>query len=174
MALDSTVAGAQANSYLSVADANALATDDLGSEAIAWLEATHEQREKALKRATREIDGYLRSGWARYSAAQALLFPRAIDYAGTPIAPLIPRNVELACYEQATYVLKNATVIDNAHTRRARDMHSASEPNISYTERPDADTPAISDAALLYLEGYRRAGGSRRIRSVLMTSGYAL
>jgi phage gp36-like protein len=182
MTLDATIAGATANSYLTVAAADSYAGDDLGPEAAAWLAAVTADKEKALKRATREIDGYLRSGWVRYSAAQALLFPRAIDYSGTPAAAYLPSNVKLACYEQATYVLRNAKVLDNARTRRARDVQSASEPNISFAERasttrsgaasPDVDAAMLSDAALGYIEGFRRAGGSRGLTSVRMTSGW--
>ncbi len=172
MALDSTVAGASADSYLSVAAADLFAAADLGPEVDAWLAAVTATKEKALKRATREIDGYLRTGWRRWVTTQSLLFPREIDYSGTPAVAFVPRSIQMACYEQATYVLKNASVIDNAHTRRAREMQSASEPNVSYTERP-VDTPSLSDAALVYLDGYRRAGGSRGIRSIRV-SGYAL
>lgn len=173
MALDSTVAGSSSDSYISVAVADGFAADDLGPEATAWTAATTADKEKALKRATREIDGYLRTGWLRYATTQALLFPRSIDHSGTPEVAFIPRNVQLATYEQATYVLRNATVIDSARQRRARDLESASEPNISYTERRDSVPPVLSDAALHYLEGYRRSGGPRGLRSVRV-SGYAL
>lgn len=179
MALDSTVAGTNADSYLSVADADALAAADLGPEADAWralsnaMPADVEQKERALKRATREIDAYLRSGWARYVSGQALLFPRLIDYRGTPAVPFVPTDIQRATYEQATFVLKNKDVLDYARTRRARDVQSASEPNLAFTERSDGGTtPVVSDAALLYLERYRRAGGSRRIRSARLARGW--
>jgi hypothetical protein len=170
MALDATVAGVNANSYLSVSAADAFAAADLGPEVDAWVAATTDQKERALKRATREIDGYLRSGWARYVITQALLFPREVDYSGSPVAAFIPRNIQLACYEQATYVLRNAAVLDNARTRRARDMQSASEPNISYTTAEESGF--LSDAALAYVDLYRRTGGARGLRSVRV-SGYA-
>lgn len=171
MALDSTVAGSTADSYLSVAVADGFAAADLGPEAAAWLAAVTADKEKALKRATREIDGFLRSAWSRYSSTQALLFPRLIDYSGSPAVPLIPRNVQLACYEQASFVLKNAAVLDHARTRKARDVQSASEPNLSFSERTADSAPVLSDAAIHYLEGYRRAGGSRGIRSTRFASG---
>jgi hypothetical protein len=170
MALDSTVAGASANSYLAVADADAFAADDLGPEATFWVAASSGDKEKALKRATREIDAYLRSGWVPYVATQALLFPRAVDYAGTPAAAFIPTSIKRACYEQATFVLRNASVLDNAQTRRARDVQSASEPNISFSERTDSEATQLSPSALHYLEGFRRSGGDRSMRSIRVTS----
>ncbi|MEA2676399.1 MAG: putative DnaT-like ssDNA binding protein [Chloroflexota bacterium] len=173
MTLDTTVAGASAKSYLSVADADALAADDLGPEAESWLAAVTDAKEKALKRATREIDAYLRSGWTPYVATQALLFPRAVDYAGTPAAPVIPTSVKRACYEQATFVLRNASVLDNAQTRKARDVQSASEPNISFSEKTSGDVPQLADAALMYLDGFRRSGGDRGLRSMRVSSPYS-
>jgi hypothetical protein len=170
VALDATVAGAAANSYLTLAAADALAADDLGPEAAAWLsQADDAKREAALRRATRELDAYLRTGWARYSAAQALLFPRLIDQDAS--GALLPRNVQLACYEQATYVLANAAVMDRANSRRARDLASAAEPNTSYSEGGQ-ELPTLSPQALQYLAGYRTAGSSRGLRSVRMSSGY--
>lgn len=178
MALDATVAGVSANSYLSIAAADLLAAADTGPEVTAWTAATTDQKERALKRATREIDAFLRSGWLRYGAAQsvafvqALLFPRAIDVSGSPALPFLPRAVQLATYEQATYVHKNATVLDAAAVRRAQDMQSATQSNLSYTRSAEEGANVLSPAALVYLEGYRRAGGARGIRTVRMSSGY--
>lgn len=170
MALDATVAGAAADSYLTVAQADALATADVGPEAEGWTAATLDQKERALKRATRDLDNHLRSGWPTYSATQALLFPRLIDRNAT--GPVLPRGVRTACYEQATYVLANAKVLDRANTRRARDMQSAAEPNNSYSQPVQSDVALLSPAALAYLAGYATAAGRRGMRSVRMSSGY--
>jgi hypothetical protein len=166
---DATVATDTANSYLTVGDADAYAAVDMGPEVDAWKAATVEEKEIALQRATREIDGYLRSGWVRFIPTQRLLFPRAIDYLND--IGFIPENVRLACYEQATFILKNARTIDNAATRRARGQQSVSEPNVSYTQNSDAIS-VLSPAALEFLVGYRTASGSRGIRSVRMASGF--
>lgn len=170
MTIDTTVAGTSADSYLTVAAADLFAAADLGPEVTTWLAAVTGDKEKALKRATREIDGFLRTGWSMYLSTQALLFPRSLDVSGS--TPFIPRKVQLACYEQATFVLKNAAVMDNARTRRARDVASASEPNIAFSEKTAGETPVMSDAALLYLEGYGVAGGSRGMRSLRVSSGF--
>ena len=132
MALDATVAGASANSYLTVEDADALARADLGPQADRWLHpsTTLADKEKALQRATREIDAYVdRLGVAPYSADQALLFPRETDVAGDPLAPFLPRSIKQAAYEQATYVLTNAPALDEAAGRRAKGWFSYSNPD---------------------------------------------
>jgi hypothetical protein len=169
-ALVTTPAGA-ADSYLSVAEADALATDDLGPEAAAWGAALIGTKEKALRRATRELDGHLGSRWAPYTWGQALLFPRTTDFAGTVSAPVpyIPIAVKRATYEQAKFVLKNASVIDAEHTRQARGMVSASEPNTSYSRE---DAVEISPGALKYLAAFVPSASARGMRSVRMGSGY--
>lgn len=171
MALDATVAGADADSYLSVADADALAAADLGPEVDQWLAAEEADKERALKRATRELDSYVRTGWRQYASTQALTFPRLIDVDAD--GPFLPRDIRLATYEQATYVLANAKVLDRANTRRARDMQSASEPNLSYSRPTEDDAMgALSEAALAYLVDYGSQGTKRSVRSVRMASGY--
>lgn len=155
MSLDATVAGANANSYIAVAAADSFAGDDLGTEATNWLAASSGDKEKALKRASRELDAYLRSSWSPYSATQALLFPREVDVASS--VAFIPRAIQLACYQQAIYLISNANVLAAANTRRARGMSSASEPNVSFTEAPDDGTNELSPQALHYLAGFQTA-----------------
>lgn len=140
-----------ANSYLSVADADVLATDDLGPEAVAWQAATAATKEAALKRATREVDSVMREVYPETTAP--LLFPRGIDVddAGDVF---VPRAVVLATYQQAIFLVKNASVIAAANTRRARNVRSASEPNISYTQGED-DVPTMSPQASGYLARMR-------------------
>jgi hypothetical protein len=130
MALDVTPGGSASDSYLSLADALSYAQSDLGLFADAWVAADDPTREKALRRATRDIDRWVGSTTDAYSTTQALAFPRweDTDDAGLPII-VVP--VEQATYEQAKYVLSNAEVIDNAATRRARALTTFTEPNVS-------------------------------------------
>jgi hypothetical protein len=172
MALDATVAGASADSYLTVSDADALAAADYGPEREWWLDAGGEDKELALKRATSEIDEWLRSGWARYSSDQALLFPRRIDVAGSPAAAYIPARVGRATYYQAAFLIRNARVIAAADTRRARGAQSVSEPNMSYTQPVDREDAILSTRTLHALQGFRLAAGRRTVRTVRMASGY--
>lgn len=161
MPLDATLAGAAANSYLTVAEADALARDDLGTTAERWLAAAVPDREKALIRATREIDLFVAdTGGARYSATQALLFPRAVDVAGTPALPFLHRSIRAAAYSQAAYVLENAKKIDQAATRRARQLLNFSDDDVSGTIALD---PAFGLLAP-HVEGLLVAAFKRRVK----------
>ena len=76
MTLDATPAGEDADSYLTLADADALAGADLGPEATTWITADVGLKEAALRRAAREIDAYVATGWPPFDGDQALVFPR--------------------------------------------------------------------------------------------------
>ena len=95
MALDSTVAGANAESYLSVADADALAAA-LGLSA--WAGKTTQQKETALRRATGQIDAHRFHHPKTFSVTQRLAFPRERD-GGT-----IPEAVKRATISQAEFL----------------------------------------------------------------------
>lgn len=177
MTLDATVAGISANAYIAVATADGFAGDeDIGAEAARWLDVgtVTATKEKALKRATRELDAYLRSGWPPYSTSQALLFPRAVDL-NPSSQPIIPRAIQRACYQQAIYLVANADVLAAANTRRARGMSSASEPNVSFTESPDDGSNELSPQALQYLSGFRiaaRPTPAGSLRSLRIQPGF--
>lgn len=134
MALDVTPGGAAANSYLALTDAAAFAAGDYGTDRDLWVAATtsDDQRERSLRRATSDVDEYVRDlgAIAPYVLTQALYFPRWIDVDSVGAA-LIPRRVKRATYEQAKYVLQNADAIDRAAARRARGLDNFSEPNVS-------------------------------------------
>lgn len=172
MTLDATPAGATANSYLTVADADALAGEDLGPERDAWLKEDLEAKERALLRATREVDAYVATGWAAYSTDQLLLFPRETDIDAAAL-PIIPRRVELATYQQAVYLLKNRDALSamNAHRARGGDT----DPDASYGVDPQNGPSIISPMAMHYLAGYRtapRANKGGGVRSVRVASGF--
>lgn len=159
MALDVTPGGSASDSYLSLADALAYANNDLGRYATAWLEADEATREKALRRATRDIDRYAGATTERYSVDQALAFPRwsDLDADGNPILPM---RLEEATYQQAIYVLANANVIDDAGTRRARQMETFAEPNVSGSITKDWREGLLAPAATALLTGEGFEGGA--------------
>lgn len=170
MTFDATVAGSTANSYLSTAAADALAAGDAGPGAAAWLATDVPSQQKVLQRATREVNAYLRSsGIARYSATQALLYPRAVDVLSN--TPFIPTPVQFATYAQAKFLNVNAAVLDAAQARKARGIDSGSEPNVSWSARSmPADVPFLCDQALGFLQGiYGRAA---TVRSVVIGTAY--
>lgn len=172
MTLDATPAGAAADSYLTVAAADALAGEDLGPERDAWLKADVETKERALQRATREVDAYVATGWPQYDGAQALVFPREIDVdAGGD--PIIPRKVVLATYQQALYVLKNRDALAAMNAHRA--AGGTVDPDAAYSVDPQNGPAVISPMAMHYLAGFRTApriskGGS--VRSARVRSGF--
>lgn len=174
MALDATVAGASADSYLTVAAADLLAADDLGPEAERWTapSTTVLEREQALKRATREIDAYVPTGYPPYATTQALVFPRSIDVVSG--APVIPSALKRAAYHQAAFVLLNAGTIDRASQRHARNLSQHSETGTSGTQGEDASS-VMSPRALHHLAGVGLVSRSRiagTVHSARVASGF--
>ncbi len=158
MVLDATLAGAVSNSYLTVAEADAIASADLGEEPETWLAAPLDRKERALIRATRECDRYKGVVGERYSLTQALLFPRVSDLNTTTGVVYLNPNIGLACYEQATYVLHNADVLDRAATRRAQGIGSSQDDDGSWSIQGASRHFGMSQAAMDYLNavaGYR-------------------
>lgn len=171
MPLVTTPGGADSDSYLSVADADALAGEDLGPEPAAWSLAVLEDKERALRRATREIDGWLRPAWPRWASTQALRFPRTVDVDASGV-PLLIRDVALATYQQAIYLVRNARVLAAANVRRFRS--DGSDEGDSFGVDPDAGPSVLSPMATHYLADHRRAPAPARGRgmgSVRMGSG---
>lgn len=170
MAFDATVAGNAANSYLSVAEADALAAADVGPSVTAWNAASQSAKENALQRATREVNAYLRSsGIALYSATQALLYPRSVDVLNN--TPFIPNAIRFATYAQAKFVNANASVLDAAETRKARGIESGSEPNVSWTLGAPGDKTHLCDEAEAYLTGIFSQASS--VHSVVIGTAYS-
>lgn len=129
MALDATLAGPSANSYLTVAAADAFAESDLGRNREAWAAATVEDREAALIRATREIDVAVGRVDSPYDPYQALLFPRYTDLAYGTETVILPGRLGWATYAQAAFILRNANVLDDAASFRARGLSNFSNPD---------------------------------------------
>jgi len=112
MSLANLGGSATANSYLSVAEADAIAATMLGT--LKWLDpaTTTAQKENALIQATQNLDTL---GWvgSRTSATQPLAWPRKDakcgekDYAST----VIPREVELSTFDLAEGLLNNPALI---------------------------------------------------------------
>lgn len=172
MAIVATPASETADSYLTVAAADALAGADLGPERDAWQKAEAATKEAALRRATREVDGYVATGWDPFDDDQALLFPREIDTDAAGDA-IIPRKVQLACYQQAIYLVKNkdALAAMNAHRATAGQV----DPDASYGVDPAAGPSIISPMAMHYLAGFRtapRPGKGGGVSSVRVASGF--
>jgi hypothetical protein len=163
--VDVTPGGAEANSYLTVDEADAMAAlTGMGPADQAWLDAPSSTKEKALIRATSEIDAYLKVAGSRYSIEQSLLFPRTLDVISN--VPYILADVQRATYAQAAHLVRNAEVLDNADSRRARGLISFSDDDGSgsvVSTRPEFGQ--LSSRALQYLRAIRGLGRAT-LRSV--------
>jgi hypothetical protein len=98
--IDATLSGASANSYVTLADADAYF--ETTPDATNWDDKTNDQKNRALISATRWIDALSFYG-KRCSETQALKWPRE-DYKvdGIELAcTLIPVGIEVATYELA-------------------------------------------------------------------------
>lgn len=98
--IDATLGGASANSYVTLADADAYF--ETTPDATNWDDKTDDQKNRALISATRWIDALSFYG-KRCSETQALKWPRK-DYKvdGIELAcTLIPIGIEVATYELA-------------------------------------------------------------------------
>ena len=177
MVLDPTPGGVDSDAYISLDEAESLAADDMGPEASRWKkpESDDAERERAIKRATVELDAYLRSSHPPYNPGQALRFPRSDVDVDAQGEPMIPATLRRATYHQAAYTLLNSKVIDGANARGARGQSQYSDAGASGTEA-DPKLNQISDRALLFLTGYRTASTPKPdsgINSIRVDSGIA-
>lgn len=164
MALDATVAGAAANSYLTLVEAAAFAAVDpiLGEK---WLADDDAKREQLLQAATSDVDTYKRST-VPYSSTQALLFPRDVDVEGDPALPVLLAAVKRATYEQAVYLLDNAHLIAQAASHRAHGLLSSSDDDGSWNA---AVNPSYGLYAPRMREALDRIGASSRTGRYLVS-----
>lgn len=168
MALDTTVGGAAADSYLTVAEADALAGSLRFPFATEWIAETDQPTKEAkLRQAAIDIGAYVRVG-APYLVGQALTFPRETDLDASD-DPLIPGAVQRAQAMQAAYLLENAKTIENAATRRARGMFSFSDDDGSGSIAIDPTVGLLSPSAEAELRsiafGRGLAAGTIRVRT---------
>lgn len=104
MAIIATPGAANANSYVTIDEADGYAASRFGTDA--WAALSDADQEKALRQATREIDRCRFRGHKTYSR-QALQFPR--DYCSEESADAleIPDAVQEACCAQALWVAQH-------------------------------------------------------------------
>ena len=108
--IDATLGGASANSYVTLADADAYF--DTTPDSTNWDNKTTDQKNRALISATRWIDALSFYG-DRCSETQALKWPRK-DYTvdGIDLAcTLIPVGIEIATYELARALANDTDAI---------------------------------------------------------------
>ena len=105
-----TAGATDANSYLTVADGDAIADTMLSTRG--WSTATTNEKGQALIQATRYLD---QLDWVgdKASTTQALLWPRTDAECGEKsyASTVIPDEVELACFDLADALLETPTLI---------------------------------------------------------------
>ena len=105
MPLVTTPGGPSADSYVSVAEADAYFSARVGS--TSWTALSGPDKETALRHATRNLDLLRFRGWP-VTEAQALRFPRWRPDRGEAPVLTIPREVQDACCEEALWVSQHA------------------------------------------------------------------
>jgi hypothetical protein len=136
------------DTYVTLAEANSYFTTHLNG-ATPWASATTDQREQALRQATKDIDARQYKGVVTVTG-QALEFPRngIADRRGeTVTATTVPDAVKLAQYEQAFHVL-------DSHDA----PNVAAGPFVNGEVLPETFTPDLSDTALRHLWVFLHAG----------------
>lgn len=117
-ALVATAGASNANSYLTLEDADAIAATMLGG--LAWNTATTDDKTRALLTAT---NGMETLGWigTKTGATQALSWPRTGANCGDkrPTQTEIPREVELATFDLANALLGDPMLLRNHATTTA-------------------------------------------------------
>ena len=158
--VDATVGGAEANSYLTVADADDILDLRLGTSA--WSSASTDDKGRALIMATRDIDSNRFQG-ERISSTQVLEFPRTYQ---REAATEIPRDIQFACAEQALWCLQNSATGGRSERQQLR-----AEGVTSYTVGSLSETLSdgisvgggLSPDSARYLAGYLRNRTGRLI-----------
>ncbi len=105
-----------ANSYLSVAEADTYHENHSGSSA--WCSANQANKEKALRLATQYLDVQYCNRWKGYRAneGQALTWPRTYAYDDDGYSydsNEIPQRLKNACAELALRVIQGDTLLDD-------------------------------------------------------------
>lgn len=109
-AIVATAGAANANSYLTIAEGDAIADTMLGT--LAWSGATDDDKARALITATNGLDTL---GWigTRATTTQALAWPRENATCGDKDydATEIPREVQLATFDLANALLSDSDLL---------------------------------------------------------------
>lgn len=138
LVLNDDVGGADANSYASVGQANALADYRVG--AAAWAAKTPDEKVQALVTATREIDTERFVG-VRASSVQALEWPRtnATSHDGTTYpSNAIPKRIVTATVELALVFAQNPTTDVLNPQRNDKKSVEAGDVAVEYFDREQA------------------------------------
>lgn len=141
MAIDATLGGSAADSYVTLAAAETYFSARFGSDA--WDAASEADQEKALKQAARHVDRFSFLG-RRNSPTQARAFPRGYPYNDDPdklsTALAIPQAIKDAQCEEALAILSSTATggIAERASLQAQGVRSYSTLGLSETFAPES------------------------------------
>ncbi len=167
--LDATLAGANANSYISVADATTYFGNRLDS--ADWTAATADNKAASLITATTWLDTVEIYG-ERSSTTQALKWPRTdVTCDGIEAdATFIPKQILNATCEAALALLRNPTMMRDVVTAPGSyDEVELGELRVKYREQGAVESMQSITDALPWLSSYLKCwakgiGGPKQIR----------
>jgi|Deesub1362A_J573_1020465.scaffolds.fasta_scaffold01257_11 hypothetical protein len=155
MALDATVAGESANSYVTVTEADTYLANHLEGET--WNSKSTAEKERLLITATRQIDSLrIKDEHLPYDDNQALKFPRSYD-TDDDGNPEIPQAVKDAVCEQAVFLLTSGTGRSKLQQAGVSDMRLG-DMSESYVSLPDYRKVLSPEAARLIAPYIRLSG----------------
>lgn len=162
MAIDSTVAGDSANSYVSLAEADAYFAESFGR--TAW--ASSGDKESLLVSASKYLDMFLTWDGVKATDEQSMEWPRKFAYDKTRreySSSIIPMPVKFATYELAYYMLVNG---DLSFEEQTIDRVKVGTVDVSFTEMStDSGIPKFVEAIVSHISSTVLPSG-RSIRSV--------
>lgn len=145
--------------YISAAQADVYAEQELPAEQAAWAALTTAQKTAALVRATQTIDAVPWAG-RMYAADQVHAFPRVIGswiyrWDSDTSAAVYPDNVMLACFVEALDLIMNP-----ARLARLKDRHDgvASQSTTGNSESYTGPIRPLCRRAEQLMQQYRRVG----------------
>jgi len=165
MALDATVGGATANSYVTVAEASAYFANRLHGDA--WSASTNQYEAEALITASQQLDWYITWKGTKASVTQALDWPRTgvLDDLGVDeyASTVLPAKLKVAVFELALSSLAtdrtNDPSLAGISEIRAGSLQIKADDGV-YTSTPSA----IPDKVRKILKGLSvRSGNSVRL-----------
>ena len=108
-----TAGASDANSYLTVAAADSIANETLGT--LKWATATADNKARALIQATRYLDELQWIG-TRTTTTQSLSWPRTDAACGewSFASTVIPQPIKQACFDLAEALLGDATLLSGS------------------------------------------------------------
>lgn len=165
MAVDTTVAGASAESYASIAESEEYATE-VGN--TTWGDLSESAQENFLRRATRFIDRYRWADWkydhatvtAGQPLGQRLQFPRCIDVDGAG-DPYLPAEVVECCCAVALALADGAS--ETASEATVKRMKAGTVEIEFETSDGSGATATTVDGTVRDLLGHRMATSARAV-----------